>query len=148
MYQIVGRHYRPWREARRRREPLTIKVRYDRKRLKVDDILTAKVEARYRLDRTTFMVILDLGIPPGFSVMTRDLAALVKQRLITRYGLTGRQITQYVGEMRPDKPLRFKYRLKAKFPIRAKTPQSVAYEYYAPSVRGVQQPETLVVSKH
>jgi hypothetical protein len=49
--------------------------------------------------------------------------------------------------MRPDKPLNFKYKLRAKFPIRAKTPQSVAYEYYTPSSRGVQEPVLLTVKK-
>ena len=147
MYQIVGRYYDPWRQARQAREPLTIKLRYDRKRLKVDDTLTADVEVRYHLRRTTFMVIVDLGIPPGFDVQVADLRRLVQRKLITRYSMTGRQITLYVGEMRPDRPLRFKYRLKAKFPIRAKTPSSTAYEYYTPDVRGVQQPQLLEVVK-
>jgi uncharacterized protein YfaS (alpha-2-macroglobulin family) len=148
MYQVVARYYSPWRGVRlQRREPMTIKLRYDRKRLKVDDTLTAHVDVRYNLGRTTFMVIVDLGIPPGFTVQQRDLAALVKRKLITRYSMTGRQITLYVGEMRRDKPLRFKYSLKAKFPIRAKTPRSTAYEYYTPSSRGVQKPELLVVTK-
>jgi hypothetical protein len=147
MYSVVGRHYQPWRgQARRPREPLTIKVAYDRQRLRVDDVLTADVSLRYNLNRTTFMVIADLGIPPGFSVMTGDLARLVKRGVITRYSLTGRQITLYLGEVRPHKPIRLTYRLKAKFPIRAKTPRSVAYEYYTPTVRGVQQPQLLVVS--
>ena len=106
-----------------------------------------KVEATYNLNRSTFMVILDLGIPPGFSVQTGDLAALVKQGLITKYSLTGRQITLYVGEMRAHKPLRLSYRLKAKFPIKAKTPRSVAYEYYTPTSPGVQEPELIVVKK-
>jgi uncharacterized protein YfaS (alpha-2-macroglobulin family) len=147
MFQIVGRYFRPWREVGGKREPLTLKVRYDRKRLKVDDTLTAKVEATYNLNRSTFMVILDLGIPPGFAVQSRDLAALVKKGLITKYSLTGRQITLYVGEMRAHKPLRLSYTLKAKFPIKAKTPRSVAYEYYTPTSRGVQEPELLVVKK-
>lgn len=146
MYQVVGRFYLPWRGvAPELREPLSIKLRYDRTKLKVDDTLTANVDVAYHLPRTTFMVIVDLGIPPGFAVQTEDLEALVKNRTITRYSLTGRQITLYVGEMRKDKPLAFRYRLKAKFPIRAKTPKSVAYEYYTPSSKGVQQPEQIVV---
>jgi hypothetical protein len=147
MYQVVGRYYRPWREVGGKREPLSIDLRYDRKRLKVDDILTAKVKVTYNLNRTTFMVIVDLGIPPGFSVLTKDLAAMVKRGAIKRYSMTGRQITLYMGEMRRHKPVHLRYRLRAKFPIRAKTPRSVAYEYYTPSSRGVQEPELLQVTK-
>ena len=147
MYQVVARHYEPWRQSRRRAEPLSIKVVYDRKRLSVDDTLSARVEATYNLSRPTFMVLVDLGIPPGFAVQREDFAALVKQKKITRFSLTGRQITLYLGEMRKDTPLRFKYRLKAKFPIKAKTPRSVAYEYYTPTSRGEQKPELIVVTK-
>jgi uncharacterized protein YfaS (alpha-2-macroglobulin family) len=147
MYQVVGRHYRPWREVGGKAEPLTVKLEYDRRQLKVDDLLTAKVHVKYNLNRPTFMVVVDLGIPPGFRVIPDDFATLVSQGKIKRYSLTGRQITLYMGEMRPDKPLSFKYKLRAKFPIRAKTPQSVAYEYYTPSSRGVQEPVLLTVTK-
>ena len=147
MYQVVGRHYQPWKVRRRVAEPLAIKVAYSRKRLRVDDTLTARVRVTYRLRRPTFMVIVDLGIPPGFTVLQDSFRALVKLKKIARYSLTGRQITLYLGEMRHDTPLSFSYRLRAKFPIRAKTPRSVAYEYYTPTSRGVQKPELLVVTK-
>jgi uncharacterized protein YfaS (alpha-2-macroglobulin family) len=148
MYQIVGRYYDPWKEnAPRAQEPLTIKLQYDRKKLRVDDTLTANLLVSYHLSRPTFMVIVDLGIPPGFSVMGEDLEALVRSKAITRYSTTGRQITLYIGAMSKERPLRARYRLKAKFPVRAKTPRSVAYEYYTPSAKGVQQPELIVVEK-
>lgn len=147
MYQVVGRHYRPWSEVGGKAEPLTVSVVYDRKQLKVDDILKADVQVRYNLAKTTFMVIVDLGIPPGFAVIPDDFESLVSQGKIKRYSLTGRQATLYLGEMRKDKPLRLSYKLRAKFPIRAKTPRSVAYEYYTPSSRGVQEPELIVVQK-
>jgi uncharacterized protein YfaS (alpha-2-macroglobulin family) len=148
MFQIVGRYYLPWKErAPRIEEPLSIRVRYDRKRLKVDDTLTANVDVAYHLARTTFMVIVDLGIPPGFNVQGEDLDALVKGRTITRYSTTGRQLTLYMGEMRKDRPVKLRYRLKAKFPIRAKTPRSTVYEYYTPTAKAVQQPELIVVER-
>ena len=147
MYQVVGRHYQPWQRTRQRAEPLSIKVAYDRARLKVDDTLTAKVNVTYNLRRPTFMVLVDLGIPPGFVVKRDAFTALVKQKKITRFSITGRQITLYIGEMRKDTPLSFSYRLKAKFPIKAKTPRSVAYEYYTPTSRGEQKPQLITVTK-
>ena len=147
MYQIVGRHYMPWKEVGGKEEPLSVKLEYDRRQLKVDDLLTAKVNVTYNMNRPTFMVIVDLGIPPGFTVIPDDFATLVSQNKIKRYSLTGRQITLYLGEMRKDTPLSFSYKLRAKFPIKAKTPQSVAYEYYTPSSRGVQEPVLITVTK-
>ncbi len=147
MYQIVGKYYRPWHEVGGKQEPLTVKVDYDRRQLKVDDLITAKVNVSYNLPRTTFMVIVDLGIPPGFSVIPDDFASLVTQGKIARYSLTGRQITLYLGEMRKETPLNISYKLRAKFPIKAKTPKSVAYEYYTPDSRGVQDPVLITVTE-
>jgi hypothetical protein len=39
--------------------------------------------------------------------------------------------------MEKDKPLTFSYQLKAKFPVKAQTPKSTAYEYYNPSIKAV-----------
>ena len=47
--------------------------------------------------------------------------------------------------MERGKPLKLSYQLKARFPIRAKTPRSVAYEYYNPKNQAVAVPVTLVV---
>lgn len=116
----------PWKPAPPRQQALSIKVGYDRTRLRVDDTLNAWVEVTYNLARPTFMVIVDLGIPPGFAVRREDLAAMVQRKQITRYSLTGRQITLYLGKVQPRKPMLFRYRLKAMFPVRAQTPRSVA----------------------
>jgi hypothetical protein len=147
MYSIVGRHYRPWRDAGGVSEPLVLKVDYDRRQLKVDDIVTANVSVAYQLDKPTFMVIVDLGIPPGFKVIVDDLETLVSSGKIKRYSMTGRQVTLYLGEMRKDTPLKVAYKLQAKFPIKAQTPQSVAYEYYTPARKGVQAPALITVQQ-
>ena len=41
----------------------------------------------------------------------------------------------------------FEYTLKPKYPIKAKTPASVAYEYYTPANRGEAKPVELVVEE-
>jgi len=145
MYQVAARYYLPWQQRPAAESPLELKVEYDRAQLRVEDILTAKVALRYLRAEPTFMVIIDLGIPPGFSVMSEDLETLRQQGRITKFDVTGRQVTLYVGEMSQEKPLSFSYKLRAKFPVRAKTPRSVAYEYYTPDARGVQEPQLLTV---
>ncbi len=62
-----------------------------------------------------------------------------------RFDLTGRQVILYLTEVQQRKPLQFSYRLKARFPVRAKTPRSTVYEYYNPDTRGVAAPVELVV---
>ncbi|MCX7920076.1 MAG: type II secretion system protein GspG, partial [bacterium] len=146
LYQIVGTYYRPWRLEIPEHELLDISVTYDKTQLQKDDIITARIEVKNnRPTGTANMVIVDLGIPPGFDVLTPDLHELVTKDVIKKYNLTGRQIIVYLDKVEAGKPITFKYRLQAKYPIRAKTPQSKVYEYYNPQVASLSQPIELVV---
>jgi hypothetical protein len=90
------------------------------------------------------MALIDLGVPPGFTVLTEDLSKLVEEGLIARYELTGRQIIIYLEDFSFETPLYFRYRLRARFPMRAQAPASVAYDYYNPGRLALRAP--LVVS--
>lgn len=149
-YQVCGRYYVPWSAVPKeeREKPLDIRVEYDRTTLSKDDTLVARVTVDYRADVPAGMVIVDLGIPPGFDVDAGSFAELVARRgdpQVEKFSLTGRQITLYVGSMRRGKPLEFEYSLKAKYPLRAKTPSSTVYEYYTPDRRAEAEPITLEV---
>src|SRR5207253_118927 len=78
-YQIVGRYYLPW--AKRVdvgvRNPLTIDVSYDRTRLAQDEVATAKVRVTNNTPATAKMIMVDLGIPPGFEPSGEDFASFV-----------------------------------------------------------------------
>ena len=93
------------------------------------------------------MVVVDLGIPPEFRVMAPDLDALVEQGVLKRYEMTGRQVIAYFERIDGNRTVEFNYRLQAQFPLRAKTPESRAYEYYNPEVEGTAAPQELVVSQ-
>ena len=147
MYQIVGRYFLPWSAVREKPEakPVEIDLQYDRTTLKKDDTLTANVRVRYNAPTSTYMVVVDLGIPPGFKVDPGDFAELLGQKKIEKYSLTGRQITLYLGTLVPKQEVSFSYTLTAKYPIKAKTPQSVVYEYYTPQNRDLAEPVTITV---
>ena len=147
MYQVVGRYYEPWREEPPERKPIEIAVTYDRDKLVKNDILVATATMRYNGLKPTFMVILDLGIPPGFSVDPGDFAELLGEQKIARYAITARQITLYLGNVGPGAVFTCRYHLKAKYPLRAKTPKSTAYEYYSPEVLAESRPTDLVVEE-
>jgi len=101
--------------------------------------------------------LIDLGLPPGFSVLSEDLAALVASfddlpedypnPIVERYELTGRQILVYVSNLSFEHPLEFSYRLRAKFPLAVQSPASNAYDYYNPDVAGEMVPQMLVVNQ-
>jgi hypothetical protein len=148
MYQIVGRHFAPWKKAPSPTLPaLNVSVEYDRTKLSTHDMLKAKATLKYTGDVPTYMVIVDLGIPPGFTVDAGDFAELVSAKKIEKFTVTARQVTLYIGDVKQGDVKSFEYTLKPKYPIKAKTPPTVAYEYYTPANRATAQPVELVVSE-
>ncbi|NIM93334.1 MAG: hypothetical protein GTO18_06445 [Anaerolineales bacterium] len=161
MYQVSGSYFLPWSAIPsvievERQEPVTISLTYDRTRLSMDDTLQVDVAITMNTpDSRSESAIIDLGIPPGFSVETQDLDALITEGqefsgtgeypVIERYELTGRQILLYTSSLSYDFPLTFSYRLRAKFPLIAQTPVSTVYDYYNPHVSGEQVPVVIVV---
>ena len=67
-------------------EPLSIDVTYDRTRLAQDDIATEKVTIRNNLKKTANMIMVDLGIPPGFDLLSEDLQAFKEKSSGTMSG--------------------------------------------------------------
>jgi hypothetical protein len=148
MYQIVGRHFEPWkvRPGEAEPPPLQVTVDYDRTRLTTSDLLQAKATLTYKGRLPTYMVIVDLGIPPGFTVDAGDFAELAGQKKIEKFTVTARQVTLYLGDVKPGDVKQFKYTLRPKYPIKAKTLATVAYEYYTPGSRATSQPVEVTVS--
>ncbi|MFQ5611442.1 MAG: hypothetical protein ACE5H9_04845 [Anaerolineae bacterium] len=91
------------------------------------------------------MLLVDLGLPPGFTVLSEDLGRLVERGLIARYELTGRQVILYLEDFAYGQPLHLSYRLRARFPLRAQTPPTTAYDYYNPAGATTQSPLEVVV---
>jgi hypothetical protein len=71
-YQVAGHHFVPW-TASAAGEPLSIDVSYDRTRLVQGDVATAVATIKSHLSKTANMVMVDLGIPPGFDLLSEDL---------------------------------------------------------------------------
>jgi uncharacterized protein YfaS (alpha-2-macroglobulin family) len=150
MYQVATSFYLPWDQVPPEPEMerlITIDVAYDRTALAVNDTVTVDVGVKLNKEGVVKMALIDLGVPPGFTVLAEDLSRLVEQGVIARYELTGRQIIIYLEDFSSQTPLRFSYRLRARFPMRAQTPPSSAYDYYNPSELTVQAPLQVAVSE-
>jgi hypothetical protein len=148
MYQVVGRHFEPWGRAPEAKEPvLAVDVSYNRERLSTSDLLRAKATLRYNGKVPTYQVIVDLAVPPGFTADAGDFAELVRAKKVQRFTVTARQVTLYLGDVKPGSVHVFEYGLRPKYPIKAKTPATVAYEYYTPANRATTRPVTLVVEE-
>ena len=151
-YQVVGRYFLPWTE-KPAAEALSIDVNYDRTRLAQDDIATATATVKNNLPKSANMVMVDLGIPPGFDLLTEDLQTYQEQsagrkgRRLEKFNLTATQAILYFDSIGAGDTVKLKFRLRAKYPIRARTFPSRAYEYYNPEVNSVARPVQLEVAK-
>jgi hypothetical protein len=148
-YQVVTEVYLPWPPVATTPpagQPMRLDVSYDRTELQVNDVVRVSAEVELLTPGTAGTVIVDLGIPPGFSPVTADLDALVEQETVARYELTGRQIIFYLTDMPSNRPYTLTYRLQARYPIRAQTPPSVAYDYYTPVQRAGDAPQRISVT--
>jgi uncharacterized protein YfaS (alpha-2-macroglobulin family) len=149
-YQVVGSHFLPW-EQKPPAEPLSIDVAYDRTHLAQDDIATASATVRNNPDKAANMVMVDLGIPPGFDLLSEDLqdyqdkSAGLKSGRLSKFSLTATQAILYFDSFAPGDTVRVKFRLRAKYPVRARTFRSRVYEYYDPEVSSVAPPVQLEV---
>ncbi|HIE53016.1 MAG TPA: hypothetical protein EYP85_14795, partial [Armatimonadetes bacterium] len=146
LYQIVNRYYLPWTgEEAETTGPLRLHLSYERRELEKDDRLACTVTVRNASARPLYLIVLDLGLPPGFIVDQTDLTSLVEAGTIEKYTLTARQIIIYLARLAPKQRVTFTYHLRAKMPLRAKTPRSRAYLYYNPEIATVARPVGLTV---
>jgi hypothetical protein len=151
-YQVVGRYFVPWTE-RPPNEALSIDVAYDRTHLAQDDIATATATVRNNLDKQANMVMVDLGIPPGFDLLSEDLQAYLEKTApqkggrLEKFSQTATQAILYFDSLAPGATVTLSFRLRAKYPIRVRTFASRVYEYYDPEVQSVARPVQLEVGK-
>jgi hypothetical protein len=151
-YQVVGQYFVPW-EGKEADEPLSIAVQYDRTHLAQDDIATTTATVRNNLNKSANMVMVDLGIPPGFDLLSEDLqdflekSAGQKSGRLQKFSLTATQAILYFDSFASGETVTLRFRLRAKYPMRVKTFSSRVYEYYDPEVKSVARPVELEIRK-
>ena len=105
-YQVVGRYFTPW-EEKRSVDPLSIDVVYDRTKLAQGDTATSTVTIRNNLPKTANMVMVDLGIPPGFDLLSEDLQSFQEKHSgdrpgsLEKFSLTASQAILYFNALSP-----------------------------------------------
>lgn len=148
-YQVVTDYYLPWAAVPSipiAEKAVQIDVTYDRTELEVNDLVNVAAEVQLLAPGVAGTLLVDLGIPPGFSPLTEDLDALVAQGAIARYELTGRQILIYMTNVPSGRSYTLPYRLQARFPIQAQIPSSQAYDYYTPEQQETAPPQRIIVN--
>ena len=152
-YQVVGRTFVPWPVDKVAGEALSIDVHYDRTQLVENDVATATATVHNNLNKTANMIMVDLGIPPGFELLTEDLQAYQEKSAgagngkLEKFSLTATQAILYFNALGPGQTVALNYRLRAKYPIRARTFESKVYEYYQPEIKATVKPIEVEITR-
>ena len=132
-YNLVARHNLAWVDAPPEPSgPLSVSISYDKTTLNVNDTVQATVHVVNNTASVQNMVIVSLGIPPGFAVQTDDLDAYKQSGQLSSYDLTGKQLILYLSALPPSSTTTFKYHLRATMPVKATDGGAEAYLYYQP----------------
>jgi uncharacterized protein YfaS (alpha-2-macroglobulin family) len=112
---------------------------------------TATATIKNHLEKTANMVMVDLGIPPGFELLSEDLQSYQEKSRgrsggrLEKFSQTATQAILYFNSFAAGETVTLTFRLRAKYPIRARTFQSRVYEYYDPDVSSLARPVELEV---
>jgi len=127
--------------------PLSIEISYDKTTLQVDDIVTATATITNNTDAVARMVLVDIGMPPGFDLVSDQLQAAISETALQRFELAGRQLILYIERIEPATPITLTYQLKAKFPMEGSTGPASVSNYYEPETKTTTEPQEFVVTE-
>ncbi|MDH4240073.1 MAG: hypothetical protein OEW48_10960, partial [Phycisphaerae bacterium] len=119
---------------------MALQVKYDTNNVHVDDIVNVTVVVRYFGQAgESGMMIVDVGVPTGFSPVQESFDALIEAGFVSRVEVAGRKVILYVDGLTSGEQRTFSFQVKARFPVRAIIPDSKAYLYYEPDIRAEDQ---------
>jgi hypothetical protein len=148
-YNLVSAHHVPWAAGPAPvAGPLGLQVVYDRTSLAVDEIVTAQLTVRNLTSLPQSMLLVTVGLPPGFDLQTEALDADVATGRISRYERTGKQLILYITRIEPANTLAIEYGLRASMPVRAADGGSKVALYYQPDQKAETTSTTLVTTSN
>jgi hypothetical protein len=145
-FQVAYRYNLPG-AAEKLPEPLKVELGFDREQMLVGEALAGRVTVTNQMPVTAPMVMLDLPVPPGFSVRAEDFDTLVRDQRIARYQVTPRQVIVYLRSLEAGRPLQFSYRVEAGIEANVAIGAARVYEYYDPAKVGTTRTGRIVVTQ-
>jgi len=143
--QAVANYYVPWANAAEHKSDLRLLAKFDKTESSTNDEITCHVEAERVGFRGYGMMLAEIGLPPG--------AEVDRSSLETAMTSSGWSLTQY--DVLPDRlvvylwpnagGVKFDFKFRPRFGLKAKTAASVIYDYYNPDSRTVVPPSMFKV---
>ncbi|HVY27481.1 MAG TPA: MG2 domain-containing protein [Polyangiaceae bacterium] len=145
-YNLVSSHHLAWADVPAEpKGPLSIDVAYDKTDLFVNDTVKASVTLQNNEASVQNMVLVTLGVAPGFSVNTDDLQKYLSDGSLSKFEMTARQLILYITKLDPNAKHVFEYSLQATMPVTAVDGGAEARMYYEPEKRTKAPAKTMKV---
>ncbi|RJO66286.1 MAG: alpha-2-macroglobulin, partial [Myxococcales bacterium] len=148
MYSVVSSYWLPRQgDPYGQGGPLTVTIAYDKTTLEVDDIVTATATIANHTDGAVLMVLVDIGLPPGFDLIPDQLNEQVATTDLQRWEQAGRQLILYIERVAGNDSLDLTYQMKARFPMEGSSGPASASPYYEPEAESTTPPTTFSVAE-
>ena len=134
-YNLVSSYNVPWAQVPMPAPstgPLGVTLAYDKTSLTTNDTAAATVTVQNNTASEEDMILVTLGIPPGFAIATADLDAYKAKQTLSAYEITGQQLILYVTSLGPNATQSYVYHLQATMPINASDGGAKVSLYYEP----------------
>jgi hypothetical protein len=124
---------------------LRLVTKFDKTEAKVSDEITCHVEAERIAFHGYGMMLAEIGLPPGADVdrASLDLAMTQSDWRINQYDVLPDRVIVYLWPRAGG--IKFNFKFKPRFGLKAQTASAVLYDYYNPDARAVLAPTRFVV---
>lgn len=146
--QLVTSYYLPWQKSAPQTSStsdLRFNVDYDKTNANVSDEITVRVEAERIGLRGHGMLLAEIGLPPGADVdrATLDKAVTESGWAFSYYDVLPDRIVAYLWPTAGG--VKFNFKFKPRYGIKAQTAVSQLYDYYNPEARIMIAPTKFVI---
>jgi hypothetical protein len=147
--QVVATYYVPWsassatKDAKVRtgdNSAVRLLAKFDKTEGKISDEITCHVEAERVGFRGYGMMLAEIGLPPGADVDRASLETAMKSSgwAMSQYDILPDRVVVYLWP--PAGGVKFDFKFRPRFGLKAKAAPSVIYDYYNPEARAVVAP--------
>lgn len=145
-YEVVEEYYIPYEKVKKDDEKVEIKVECNNN-LKVNEILTSKIQIINRDKDTIANGMVTISIPQGFVTIEESLELLVHEGLIEKYETTYNNVNIYLREFEASQVVDLELQFRASYPVDVTGMAVRAYDYYNPMIEGMSTPIKIIVTQ-
>jgi uncharacterized protein YfaS (alpha-2-macroglobulin family) len=152
--QLVETHYEPWDQGAlqmrenfklRNSSALRLAVNYDKLEAKVGEEIVCNVTAERIGHQGYGMMLAEIGLPPGADVDRESLERAAQESgwSLNHYDVLPDRVIAYLWPRAGG--LKFSFKFKPRYGVKAQTAPSALYDYYNPEARVAIAPSRIVV---